>query len=173
MVRVADIKGGKLDLKNTLKVDSDVFNEYTKKYKPKYSDIVFSRVGSYGNSSIVKTNEPFCLGQNTVIASSNEDYSSDYVYQFLNSEFIKKQIEKTVDGSSHKTVSLKIIRNLKLLIPSKAEQTKIASVLRNADSDLEVLKKQLAGLKQEKKALMQQLLTGKRRVIVDSEAAAL
>ncbi|ERL61082.1 hypothetical protein K661_02594, partial [Piscirickettsia salmonis LF-89 = ATCC VR-1361] len=37
---------------------------------------------------------------------------------------------------------------------------------------IELLQKQLIDLKQEKKALMQQLLTGKRRVKVDENEAA-
>ena len=49
------------------------------------------------------------------------------------------------------------------------EQIKIASVLTNSDKEIELLKQQLADLKQEKKALMQQLLTGKRRVKVDDK----
>ncbi|MFK9073181.1 restriction endonuclease subunit S [Proteus sp. NGCRVN-01] len=46
------------------------------------------------------------------------------------------------------------------------EQQKIALVLTNADNEIGLLEQQLADLKQEKKALMQQLLTGKRRVKV-------
>jgi type I restriction enzyme S subunit len=46
------------------------------------------------------------------------------------------------------------------------EQQKIALVLTTADHEIETLQQKLACLKQEKKALMQQLLTGKRRVIV-------
>ena len=37
---------------------------------------------------------------------------------------------------------------------------------------IEILEQQLADFKQEKKALMQQLLTGKRRVKVDNEVVA-
>jgi len=166
MIRVADIKGGNLSFDNALKVDESVFNEYTKKYKPKKGDIVFSRVGSYGNSSLVNSDRLFCLGQNTVIASSNQSADSNFIYQFLNTNYIKRQIEKVVDGSSHKTVSLKVIRNLKIKIPLIQEQQKIAAVLTNADREIEVLEQQLADLQQEKKALMQQLLTGKKRVLV-------
>ena len=57
--------------------------------------------------------------------------------------------------------------------PSLEEQQKIASVLTNADNEIKLLKQQLADLKQEKKALMQQLLTGKRRVTVDITSDAL
>lgn len=56
---------------------------------------------------------------------------------------------------------------IKWSIPGVDEQKAIAAVLYSADREIETLQKQLAGLKQEKKALMQQLLTGKRRVKID------
>ncbi|MEH8160249.1 MULTISPECIES: restriction endonuclease subunit S [Aeromonas] len=46
------------------------------------------------------------------------------------------------------------------------EQQKIAAVLSTADQEITTLQQKLDALKQEKKALMQQLLTGKRRVLV-------
>ncbi|WP_166184831.1 restriction endonuclease subunit S [Providencia sp. M-8] len=53
---------------------------------------------------------------------------------------------------------------LKLPYPSLEEQQKIAAVLSTADREIDTLQLKLDTLKQEKKALMQQLLTGKRRV---------
>ena len=50
------------------------------------------------------------------------------------------------------------------------EQQKIAAVLSTADQGITVLQQKLAALKQEKQALMQQLLTGKRRVKVEEAA---
>ncbi|MDZ9520041.1 restriction endonuclease subunit S, partial [Escherichia coli] len=46
-----------------------------------------------------------------------------------------------------------------------------ADVLSAADAEITTLQKKLACLKEEKKALMQQLLTGKRRVKVEAEEA--
>ncbi|GBQ47412.1 hypothetical protein AA18890_2769 [Komagataeibacter europaeus LMG 18890] len=51
--------------------------------------------------------------------------------------------------------------------PPLPEQQAIASVLRTADEEITALESDLTRLRQEKKALMQQLLTGKRRVKVD------
>lgn len=51
------------------------------------------------------------------------------------------------------------------------EQQKIAAVLSAVDAEISTLEKKLACLKDEKKALMQQLLTGKRRVKVDEAVA--
>lgn len=72
----------------------------------------------------------------------------------------------------HQRHWISIFANLVIGLPSLLEQQKIASVLTNADKEIELLERQLVDLKQEKKALMQQLLTGKRRVKVDEEAVA-
>lgn len=72
----------------------------------------------------------------------------------------------------HQRHWISIFANLVIGLPSPPEQQKIASVLSNADKEIELLEQQLADLKQEKKALMQQLLTGKRRVMVDEREVA-
>jgi len=59
-----------------------------------------------------------------------------------------------------------VMGTISLRIPSLKEQQKIAKVLSLADKEIETLQKKLECLKQEKKALMQQLLTGKKRVKV-------
>lgn len=56
--------------------------------------------------------------------------------------------------------------------PSHAEQIAIAKVINEAERNERALSDQLAALRKEKSALMQQLLTGKRRVKVDERAAA-
>lgn len=58
---------------------------------------------------------------------------------------------------------------IKWNFPSIKEQIKIAKTLTNVDKETGLLEQQLADLKQEKKALMQQLLTGKRRVKIDDK----
>ncbi|MBG0846540.1 restriction endonuclease subunit S [Pseudomonas chengduensis] len=59
--------------------------------------------------------------------------------------------------------------SLKVQVPSLEEQHKIAQVLSTADAEITNLQAQLDKLKLEKKALMQQLLTGKRRVRLDDD----
>ncbi|EJL3949255.1 restriction endonuclease subunit S [Vibrio parahaemolyticus] len=72
-------------------------------------------------------------------------------------------------GTSQKVLSFNALKSIKFRIPEKSEQQKIASVLTSADQEIEALQAKLAHFKQEKKALMQQLLTGKRRVKVAQE----
>ena len=64
-------------------------------------------------------------------------------------------------------LSASIIKSIKVRVPILSEQQKIATVLTNADKEIELLEQQLADLQQEKKALMQVLLTGKKRVFIN------
>ena len=70
-------------------------------------------------------------------------------------------------GTSQKVLSFNALKEVVLSIPSVKEQQKIAAVLTNADKEIELLEQQLTDLQQEKKALMQVLLTGKKRVRID------
>jgi type I restriction enzyme S subunit len=67
-------------------------------------------------------------------------------------------------GATRFGLSVGSINKAHFTLPPLVEQQKIAALLTNADKEIELLEQQLADLKQEKKALMQQLLTGKRRV---------
>ena len=53
---------------------------------------------------------------------------------------------------------------VKVRIPTEEEQTAIASVLVKADKEIELAKDKLASLQSQKRGLMQQLLTGKKRI---------
>ncbi len=60
----------------------------------------------------------------------------------------------------------------RILIPRDVqEQREIVRVILLADHEITLLHDQLAALKEQKKGLMQQLLTGKKRVKVSEEAA--
>jgi type I restriction enzyme S subunit len=162
MVRVADIRTGNLNLEKTLKVNKSVFVDFTRNYTPKKGDIVLSRVGSYGVSSYVETDEPFCIGQNTVVIDSK--ISSRYLYYILNSPSTRTQIEDGSYGSGYKSLSLKNIIELQLPLPIEKEQTAIANALSDVDALLTELENLIAKKQAIKTASMQQLLTGKTRL---------
>ena len=69
----------------------------------------------------------------------------------------------------HQRHWISIFANIVIGLPCLEEQQKITAVSNNADKEIELLEQQLADLQQEKKALMQVLLTGKKRVVVDGE----
>jgi type I restriction enzyme S subunit len=75
-------------------------------------------------------------------------------------------------GATRFGLSVGSIEKAHINLPSTGEQKKISAVLRAADKEIELLKRKRDCLVQEKKALMQQLLTGKRRVKLNGLAAS-
>lgn len=97
------------------------------------------------------------------ILSAKDGFSIKYIFESM------QMLDFKIGGHQRHWIS--IFSSLIIRIPHIQEQQKIASVLSAADAEISTLKKKLACLKDEKKALMQQLLTGKRRVVVDVDAA--
>lgn len=63
MIRVTDLHDGYFSVpKDSKLVSEEVFKEFSKKHIPEFNDILMSRVGTYGLTSIIKTNKKFCLG---------------------------------------------------------------------------------------------------------------
>ena len=161
MVRVADVNGNALDLKKCLKVTKEVYDHFTKRYKPQFGDIVFSRVGTCGESVLINFNDEVCLGQNVVLLKPRESYQ--FLFHYLNTKLIKSQVDKKVVGSSHKTLSLKDAKRFLISAPCKQEQTKIANFLTAVDEKITHLTQKHDLLTQYKKGVMQQIFSQELR----------
>ena len=101
------------------------------------------------------------------VLSVKKGYDGDYLYHYLFSSHITGQLNALVVGSNYPAINSSDVKGLVIYCPSYEEQREIAEVLNSCDYGIKNLRSQLSCLKQEKKALMQQLLTGKRRVKVD------
>ena len=85
-----------------------------------------------------------------------------YTVGYHRSHFLSQAV-----GSTVKSLRLPMFQKMPLKLPPLSEQRAIAAVLTTADEEITALESDLSRLRQEKKALMQQLLTGKSRVKVD------
>lgn len=91
-----------------------------------------------------------------------------YAAYLCRSEQIRKTMYMLAQGATRFNLPKTEFLKSYIYIPSDiAEQKAIAEILSKADEEIELLNKKLEAFKQEKKALMQQLLTGKIRVKVN------
>ena len=99
--------------------------------------------------------------------------SSRFLYHLTNSRELRFRGEANMQGSAGQhRVPTDFLEAYRLLIPpTLKEQEKLAGALDRLDSIISVHRQRLEAFQSEKQALMQQLLTGKRRVKVDEEAA--
>ena len=165
MVRVTDIKTGVLSLENTKKVTSEAYKLYIKNHEPAEGDIVISRVGSYGITSLNTRNQKFCLGQNTALIHPTS-IDGCFLYECLNSSFLRDQVEFMVEGSGYKSLSLASIRSLRIPVPSAIDQCELSSFLKSIQKSLAIEVEYGKKLAIAKNALSADLLSGRMRVSI-------
>jgi len=111
-----------------------------------------------------------CYSYHVVRFRIREQWDLNFkAYAFTTPEF-RKQVDQLADGSGQRyVVSQNAFRSISITYPSYDEQVAIGRTLRIAEDEIKIFQKKLCYLKQEKKALMQQLLTGKRRVKIEDK----
>ena len=114
---------------------------------------------------------PLCMNTSTMRFKVKKDAkaSLEFLRYFMMSPLFKNQIRRQITGSAQLNFGPSHVDKCYIALPSYDEQQKIAAVLINADKQIDLLEQQLADLQQEKKALMQVLLTGKKRVVIDED----
>jgi len=164
IVRMNNLKNGKLDLSEAVKIISSEATELDK-FLLAENDFVFGMSGSLTNYAWVTAKDLPCYLNQRVGRLSARSYCDQVFVSFLYlSDIVQQSILDKAEGAAQLNISLGALRTIPVKYPSLEEQIKIASILTAADDYCTILKQKLHNLKQEKKALMQQLLTGKRRV---------
>ncbi|OAI17074.1 hypothetical protein A1507_11235 [Methylomonas koyamae] len=121
-----------------------------------------------GGIGIVPKDVGGCIASNAISSFDvHENVSKSFMLYMMSRPLFFRRIDNLIGGTGQKEISVNELFKLKIKIPSFEEQQRIARILTTSYREIETLQQKLARLKQEKKALMQQLLTGKRRVKVD------
>lgn len=77
----------------------------------------------------------------------------------------KEDLDSQSTQNAQKNINLQVLKPLVILTPPLSEQKKIAKILSTWDKAINTTEQLLANSQQQKKALMQQLLTGKKRLL--------
>ncbi|MGO3219709.1 MAG: restriction endonuclease subunit S [Psychrobacter celer] len=125
--------------------------------------VLVTCIASIGKNAIA--NEGLATNQQINSVVINKDNSNEFFYYLI--EFNTHKLLAWAGTTAVPILNKTSFEKVKFTVPSLKEQQKIAAVLTNADKEIELLEQQLADLQQEKKALMQVLLTGKKRVRID------
>ncbi|QTN47549.1 restriction endonuclease subunit S [Ectopseudomonas mendocina] len=168
--RIETISTGKI---NFSKVGWAPDNENTKRFQLKKGDILYSHINSLehiGRVALFNSEKPLFHGMNLLLLRPNKKIIPEFIFYVLSSKIGKKYARNYAKSAVNQaSISTTDIKSFAVSIPPLPEQQKIAQVLSTADAEIANLQAQLDKLKLEKKALMQQLLTGKRRVRLDDE----
>ncbi|MEZ8695334.1 restriction endonuclease subunit S, partial [Vibrio splendidus] len=133
--------------------------------KTKTGDII-------GSTILIDKSDTYIYNQRSERITVNEGINVLFFWFLLNSKPFRTEVFNRSQGGTQIYVNFGALKPINIHLPNIQEQQKIAEVLTAADKEIEVLEVKFAHFKQEKKALMQQLLMGKRRVKVDDMEVA-
>lgn len=103
----------------------------------------------------------------TVFVTNKEKVNDTFLYAVLKSHHLIYLYKSMMEGSINRRGGLRwdSFSTIKIDLPTLEEQNAIVTVLVNADKEIELAEEKLANLQSQKRGLMQQLLTGKKRIM--------
>lgn len=159
---IAEIKKGKQLNRNTLSLDGSypVINGgvnssgFTDKWNMKENTISISEGGnSCGYVNLLK--EKFWCGGHCYVLKIKKEADLNFLYQLL--KFLEKRIMRLRVGSGLPNIQKGDIGRIKIHLPHKQEQQKIASFLSSLDDKIENINKKITLAQKFKKGLLQGL----------------
>jgi type I restriction enzyme S subunit len=132
-------------------------------------DLLISIAGVLGRVGVV---EKHVLPANTnqalaiIRLGKESDFERNYLFYYLRSRMVQRHISDISVRAAQANISLRNVRELRISVPrSSAEQTAVASALRDIDAEIATLEAKLFKARQLKQGMMQELLTGKVRLV--------
>ena len=120
-------------------------------------DVVFTITGSYGNAAVVPDNfAPANINQHSVrIRVDRSRVKPEYLAAFLNSSLCRPQMDRAATGSSRPALDYRSVRQLRILVPSLAEQDAIIKEVTAKIEDLRHLESRLSTIGDEMQSILE------------------
>lgn len=163
LIRSQNVLWGYLNLSNVAYIDH---NEHIKMKRSMVikGDVLLNITGaSIGRAALAEDINEANVNQHVCIIRPAKILDAKFLNEFLLSYYGQKQIEQFQAGGNRQGLNFKQVKSFKISLPPLLEQKKIAKILSTWDKAINTTQALIAASKQQKKALMQQLLTGKKR----------
>ncbi len=165
-----DIKwmnSGELNLKKVFNVENKITELGLKNSSTKLIPVKCILIGLAGQGktrgTVAMNMVELCTNQSIAAIYPNDSFISEFLYYNLDNRYAELRRLSTGDGGRG-GLNLKLINSLKIPLPPLPEQKAIADCLSTWDVAIEKQSALINALTDRKKALMQQLLTGKKRL---------
>jgi type I restriction enzyme S subunit len=133
---------------------------YTKSFT---HDGDFALIGRQGAlcGNIVSVKGQFFASEHAIVVTPHQKTNIDWLAYIL----YRMNLNQYSESSAQPGLSVSKLLVFRAICPSQEEQTAIANVLSDMDKDLEALQQRLNKTQQIKQGMMQELLTGKTRLV--------
>ncbi|MGQ7334678.1 restriction endonuclease subunit S [Streptococcus suis] len=156
LVTSKNIKNGQVNFEDIQYISSFDYEEINKRSKVNINDILMGMIGTVGNLALVREEPKFAI-KNVALIKNIGVINVEFLYHYLGSYVIERQLQNSLDGGTQKFISLNKIRHLDITFPTLPEQEAIGTFFSTLDSQITLHQRKLEKLKNLKKALLNEL----------------
>ena len=115
---VSNIVNNKINYKTNKFISEEDFETLNKRTPIEIGNILLTSVGSYGNPAIIESEMKFAFQRHIAFIKPNHSkINYHFLFHFLKSDSIKREIDKKVKGAAQKTYNLIELKNLRIISP--------------------------------------------------------
>ncbi len=151
-----NVGGGHINYDDIQYISDDDFKEINKRSKVDVNDILIGMIGTIGNIALVRTEPDFAI-KNVALIKDTKQVNYLYLYHYLQSSNVVKQLFDGMDGGTQKFIALGKIRELNIMVPSEQEQLKLGTYFESIDNLITLHQSKLDKLKNLKKSYLNEM----------------
>lgn len=157
------IRNGFVDYDAAYLISEDDHNKIKKRSGLKSGDILFSNIGTVGNTCLVDYEREFSV-KNVIIFKPPIRAISTYLYYWLISPSMQAIFSTQTNGASQQFVGLTFMRRIKILVPNKYIMTSFEKNVAPIIDAMMMLHKENQNLIKQRDLLLPRLMSGKLEV---------
>ncbi|HEP1793735.1 TPA: restriction endonuclease subunit S [Streptococcus suis] len=156
LVTSKNIKNGQVNFEDIQYISSFDYEEINKRSKVNINDILMGMIGTVGNLALVREEPEFAI-KNVALIKNIGVVNIGFLYHYLGSYVIERQLQNSLDGGTQKFISLNKIRHLDIAFPSHPEQEVIGTFFSTLDRQITLHQRKLDKLKSVKQAYLSEM----------------
>jgi type I restriction enzyme S subunit len=126
-----NVKRGQVIYSNHKHITQAKHQELTKKNKPLCGDLLYTRVGSYGEAAVIERDIEFSIFVSLTLIKTKDALNPYYLKYYLNSRRLKVLASKSLSGSGVGNLNVGSVRKFPITLPSLQKQAEIVRFLDN------------------------------------------
>jgi type I restriction enzyme S subunit len=154
------------NFKNTKFIAENVYQKEIKRIKIEMGDVLMTRIGDIGTARYIDWDARASFYVSLALIKPGDHINGRFLSYVISSYYFQKELwKRSLTVAFPYKINLGDIGKSELLLPDLVEQKRIVRVLEVWDEYIDKLEQKIALKEQLKKGLMQQLLSGKRRLL--------
>ncbi len=159
-----NVKGGQVIWSGHQYVSEETHRALTKNNKPKIGDILYTRVGSYGEAAIIERDVEFSIFVSLTLIKPKPFVLNSFLKHYLNSSAVKEMAADSISGSGVGNLNVGTVRKFPIHLPPLEEQRSIVSRLDGLKQETQHLARlyqnKLEALESLKKSILHEAFSG-------------